>query len=266
MGYRFGASTKVRDTEGVHIAIHRALVETLTLQLNGRAPADMFTYDTPRDVETATHNVAIEVDTTGEIKLTYGPGAEGEILQSLQSAAESSESESDSDSDAEAEAVVEDSFVDAAAELAGEPIPEAEKPAFLTKALEGEGWIHAPLADPQITFALNKRILHLTGRKVPDAVASQAKTVNDILQAMVIQPKPKKLAEELLENEKLVSLPNVKIVETKLRPLDKEKLIGRAILFPHMTDHKYEGVDPEEKAKPFKGGISTAWFKKTYKL
>lgn len=233
----------------------------------------MFTFDTPRNPEAATEQVSIEVTANGEVRLHYAPGVEGEILQALQPVEEA----------VQEDATVEDATVEEAAAESEQPVEseaaevteehvvdieaaQSEKPAFLTQGLAGEGWINAPLSSPELVFALNKRIMHLTGRKVPDAIATQAKTVGEIVKTLVTPPKPAKLAEVLMQNEALVELPNVKIVPQKIRPLDKEKAIGRAILFPELTDHKYEGVDEDQRERPFKGGIPTNWFKKTYKL
>lgn len=43
----------------------------------------------------------------------------------------------------------------------------------------------------------------------------------------VSKPKPKKLAEHLLKDKRLTSLPNVKIMDRRYTPIDKEKEIGR---------------------------------------
>lgn len=275
IGHSFQAETPVRNTEDVHRVVHRALVETLTLQLNGRMPEDMFTFDTPRDAEVATQSVAIDVSPEGEVTLKYGAGAEAEILSALEpkilreavNESESSDSESDNEAPAAAEATeaepVEAEIAETAEVEVGEPAQE--QPQFLVQSLAGEGWVNTPLATRELKFTLTKRIMHLSGRKVSDAVTSQAKTVNDLIKSLVIPPKPKKLA-EVLQKSTLASLPNVKLVATKLRPLDKEKAIGRAMLFPELTDHKYHGVDELKDERPFSTAVSQNWFKKAYKL
>ena len=43
----------------------------------------------------------------------------------------------------------------------------------------------------------------------------------------VVQPKPKKLAEHLADNESLLDLPNVKIFAKRQKPSDKDEELGR---------------------------------------
>jgi hypothetical protein len=70
---------------------------------------------------------------------------------------------------------------------------------------------------------------------------------------LITQPAPKKLAEALL-NSGLAELPNVKIFASKVRPLDKERTIGRARPYEQVTDYKYEGID--EPLPVFKGHVT----------
>ena len=53
--------------------------------------------------------------------------------------------------------------------------------------------------------------------------------MSDLLKHLVAasKPKPKKLAESLVADETLSSLPNVKIMDRRMTPIDKEKEIGR---------------------------------------
>ena len=90
---------------------------------------------------------------------------------------------------------------------------------------------------------------------VPDHITSQAKTVADLLQPLITPEKPKRLAEELAQNEELVSLPNVKLFDSRLRPYDKEKLLGRAIPREVSEYYVYEGIDESLKHKPWKGHV-----------
>ena len=90
---------------------------------------------------------------------------------------------------------------------------------------------------------------------VPDHIASRATTVADLLQPLITPEKPKRLADELAQNEELVSLPNVKLFDSRLRPYDKEKLLGRAIPREVTQDYIYEGIDESLRQKPWKGHV-----------
>ena len=97
-----------------------------------------------------------------------------------------------------------------------------------------------------------KRILQLTGQRVPDAAVSLATKVSDFLPALVTPPKLKKLADELAQTE-LAELPNVKMFASRIRPLDKERVIGRARPIEKVIDHTYKGIDTPQKV--FKGHV-----------
>ena len=100
-----------------------------------------------------------------------------------------------------------------------------------------------------------KRILHLTGQQVPDAVASQAKVIGDLIPSLLAAPKAKKLADELAHSP-VAQLPNVKLFATRVRPMDKERVIGRARPIEEVVDHKYEGIDEKIQLKGFRGHVT----------
>ncbi|CCX07821.1 Similar to hypothetical protein SS1G_04157 [Sclerotinia sclerotiorum 1980]; acc. no. XP_001594350 [Pyronema omphalodes CBS 100304] len=135
---------------------------------------------------------------------------------------------------------------------------EESQPQWLEDGLSGQGWVQTPVENLDVKFAIVKRILQLTGQKVPDATTSRAKTIADILEPLITRPKPKKLAEELAMVDELVALPNVKLHPTKVRRSDKERVIGRALPRHEEHDHVYEGIDV--RVKPFKGHVT---FKRT---
>ncbi|KAA8895357.1 ribosomal subunit 39S-domain-containing protein [Sphaerosporella brunnea] len=318
----FAPAEPVRDTEAMHRALHRAVVETYTLHLNGTNPAGYFSIDTPVAEERASDRVNVTVTETGEVKFEFlGPEVEGRILSSVEpvaveeavkeeqeviaeeeeatpseseaaeaapevvaegsteavaeaapeavaeaaseavaeaasevAAEAASEAVAEAASEVAAEAVVEAETVEAAAEVQeefAEPI-ELARPQWLDQGLQGEGWVKLPLTQNDLKFAIVKRVLQLTGQKVPDAVVSQATTVADILKPLITAPPPKKLAEALLNSE-LATLPNVKVYPSKVRPLDKERVIGRARPYEQVLDYKYEGID--EPLPVFRGHI-----------
>ncbi len=72
-----------------------------------------------------------------------------------------------------------------------------------------------------------KRVVQLTGARIPDPAISQLHLARHVLTAVKQDPKPKKLAEILLARSDLMALPNVEIYDRRYTPIDKEKELGR---------------------------------------
>jgi len=51
----------------------------------------------------------------------------------------------------------------------------------------------------------------------------------------------------------LANLPNVKLFSSRIKPMDKERVIGRARPIEQVVDFTYEGIDKPQKA--FKGHV-----------
>ena len=69
--------------------------------------------------------------------------------------------------------------------------------------------------------------MQLTGIRIPDPSIDSIDSAKALLGFLVKKPKPKKLAEFLMADENLNSLPNVKIMDRRYTPIDKEKQVGR---------------------------------------
>lgn len=69
--------------------------------------------------------------------------------------------------------------------------------------------------------------MQLTGVRIPDPAVEGIKSGKGLLGFLVKKPKPKKLAESLKTDETLNSLPNVKMMDRRYTPIDKEKEVGR---------------------------------------
>ena len=69
--------------------------------------------------------------------------------------------------------------------------------------------------------------MQLTGSRVPDHEIEGIKSAKALLGYLVKKPKPKKLADTLLLDDSLVSLPNVQVMERRYTPIDREKEVGR---------------------------------------
>lgn len=72
-----------------------------------------------------------------------------------------------------------------------------------------------------------KRVIQLTGRRIPDVVIANAQDVRALHGFLMLPPKPKKLAEILVENEQLTTLPNVKVIPRRVTPIHKDLAVGR---------------------------------------
>jgi Ribosomal subunit 39S len=69
--------------------------------------------------------------------------------------------------------------------------------------------------------------MRLTGVHIPDPAINSIRTVKSLLVHLVKPPKPKKLVEALVKKRDLVSLPNVKIFDRRVTPIDRERSVGR---------------------------------------
>lgn len=114
----------------------------------------------------------------------------------------------------------------------------------------GPEWLQVSLENPEIKFAVRyplsqftnllamlytnktihqvlKRMMQLTGIRIPDAHLNSSKTASALLKLLIIPPKPRKLVDALSQKEDLVTLPNVSIYARRITPVDKERSLGR---------------------------------------
>lgn len=61
----------------------------------------------------------------------------------------------------------------------------------------------------------------------------------DAVEHFTTKPKPEKLNEVLLTQTGLADLPNVKVYATRLRPWDKERMVGRERPFEKAVAFRY---------------------------
>jgi hypothetical protein len=69
--------------------------------------------------------------------------------------------------------------------------------------------------------------MQLTGKRIPDIKAANAKTLEDLYNAVKVKEKPKKLAQMPEVQEIAQTIPNVKVYPSRRTPVHKEKVIGR---------------------------------------
>lgn len=69
--------------------------------------------------------------------------------------------------------------------------------------------------------------MQLTGIRIPDCDIKSSNTVGQLVNHLTTPAKPAKLAEALALKEHLLELPNVKIYDRRITPIDKEISVGR---------------------------------------
>lgn len=88
-------------------------------------------------------------------------------------------------------------------------------------------WLSTQLTGPHIKFAMVKRVMQLTGRRIPDHVISKLGSLHDLHDFLMQPPKAKKLAHVLMEDEQLKSLLNVKVIPKRVTPINDDLAVGR---------------------------------------
>lgn len=178
-------------------------------------------------------------------KVLVGKGPARKVSET-QPAEETSEIEiepefTDPDDIAEVEAMVDDAsseikLADDAHQMGKSHTPDS--------TIAESGWQNVSLGDTDVKFAVRylnihfssritdyvqvlKRVMQLTGVRIPDHAIEDISTAKALVGHLVKKPKPKKLVESLLVNERLTALPNVQIFDRRYTPIDKEKEIGR---------------------------------------
>ena len=95
-------------------------------------------------------------------------------------------------------------------------------------------WRHIKISDEKIKFALAKRVMQLTGTKIPDHALSKANELGILMQQGFRWKRPERLAKELLteskdfkKNKKWDIAPNVTVHTKRETYVNKEKSVGR---------------------------------------
>ncbi|KAH8146393.1 uncharacterized protein LAJ45_09586 [Morchella importuna] len=220
----FITNTKFTSPSALVRAVHRAVIEVHTPLLNG-LPASAFSsrYTGP---EQLTPRVRITVSSSGGGDAVFdfrSPEIEQDILATLEGGAEGAEVRAYSEEE-----------VYPAEQQQGEEEEQAE---WVVEGLERRGWAALGVKE-EVRFALVKRVAQLTGVRMLDAEAGAVKTVAELLEHLETKTKPKKLF-EIIAQTPLPDLPNVKVYETRLRPWDKERMIGRERPFEKVVEFKY---------------------------
>ncbi|KAI9656696.1 MAG: hypothetical protein M1829_000382 [Trizodia sp. TS-e1964] len=110
--------------------------------------------------------------------------------------------------------------------LPAQQIQTSELTASYTTAWTSN-WLETEFTESHVKLAIIKRIIQLTGLRIPDPIIQQSINVKSLLENLLTLSKPQKLAAKLKENSKIVNLPNLTIFDRRITPIDKEKKIGR---------------------------------------
>ncbi|KAF2144949.1 uncharacterized protein K452DRAFT_295514 [Aplosporella prunicola CBS 121167] len=93
-----------------------------------------------------------------------------------------------------------------------------------------ESWRQVPLSEPEIKFAVIKRVMQLTGLRVFDSVINDLPTAGALVSSLSKYDKrlrPEKVAEWVETTSKYNNLKNVTFSGRRVTPIDKEKAVGR---------------------------------------
>ena len=69
--------------------------------------------------------------------------------------------------------------------------------------------------------------MRLTGRRIPDPDISAISTPKSLLVHLIKKPKPKRIAEALLNSNQVAELPNVQVLDKRYGAIDREIEVGR---------------------------------------
>ena len=69
--------------------------------------------------------------------------------------------------------------------------------------------------------------MQLTGKRIADPVIALSIDAGALAESLMVKPKPKKLAQLLVTQPNLTSIPNIQIYNRRYTPIDKEKEVGR---------------------------------------
>ncbi|CAD6567671.1 MAG: hypothetical protein ASARMPREDX12_000594 [Alectoria sarmentosa] len=243
---------RVDGRDEIILAVHRALVETYALKEAGLPLVMDYYSENPTDdyAERLAGGAKFEQDTNGQMTLVL---ESEELRQSILECATPRDHSSDDDrtKDTEIEEeqqeemesgeseekpsqiVKEDDDFNSESEGSEIPLPDEESfdlartgdlAAFVPAS---DTWRNVSLEDAAIKFAVLKRVMQLTGRRIPDPEILTITTPQSLLVHLVKKPKPKRIAEALLNSNQVAELPNVQIFDKRYRPIDREVEVGR---------------------------------------
>ncbi|MCJ1398922.1 hypothetical protein MMC11_002123 [Xylographa trunciseda] len=232
----FMSSTQLEKNDSVKAAIHKAIVEVHMLKLVNKPLAEVTKF--PLNSQFDFSSVPFIKAENGIISMDNG-GIENksETLDSIMKSDEAAEAELEDPTVIKGQDEVPREALESHLKSGDITITQdtigggfantgsTKKPVF--QEVDDEIWTSISLEDQMLKFAVLKRVMQLTGRRVADPVIGHIKVVADLVEHLTEKPKPKKLAELLIAKPALASMPNVHIFDRRHTPIDKEKEVGR---------------------------------------
>ncbi|KFZ05174.1 hypothetical protein V501_08620 [Pseudogymnoascus sp. VKM F-4519 (FW-2642)] len=214
---------KVTDPYELTAALHRAVIEVFALRDAEQPLSKLANSDVGPDL-TAEVQIVM-ADGGAKLSLPQNIGLQ-EIADSLAPRVQEPVDETVVEDETAVKADPTESEEDVAADRSAvDPLHQAQ----VQSAVESwdPTWLSVSLNDPEVKFAVVKRVLQLTGIRMSDSNINASKNASDILGFMATPPKPKKVIEALAQRHTLFDLPNVKVHARRVTPVDKEKSVGR---------------------------------------
>jgi len=234
-------STKTTDPEALNAALHRAIAEVFTLQKAGLdlslTSKEFALYHEPISIHSV--KVGLSEDKAGAALEFSDPEAESAILEALEdlsntsqdAIAETASTSAITDTIADAQETMDSSLDEASMDAANTAISAGQGSPGSQAATSferwGMGWQSISIQNPDIKFAVVKRLMQLTGHRLSDPIIQDTNTAGQLLSRVTTPPKPKKLIEAIQRDGRLQQVSNVKISGRRVTSIDKEQEVGR---------------------------------------
>ncbi|RDW71732.1 hypothetical protein BP5796_07766 [Coleophoma crateriformis] len=246
----FLPAERLADIEDVTGALRRAIVESFALRMAGKPLSEISAAEPSFDLTT---EVELTPTATGAtLQFTEAASLEDIVLSLAPKVDETATKENPTES--EEDVAADRSTVDPLEpEHNEEPIDETAVKEQPTESEEmvaadrssvdsfedtrmdyeaaietwGSEWYKVSLADPEIKFAVIKRVMQLTGVRISDHAIQSSGTAYALLTRLATPPKSRKLVDDLAAKEQLMTLPNVSVFAKRVTPIDKERMAGR---------------------------------------
>ncbi|KAI9793208.1 MAG: hypothetical protein M1816_000629 [Peltula sp. TS41687] len=255
----FMVTTPLTKPEELTAALHRAVVEVYALQQAGRPLSILSRAPVTKEDCTSDVQVVPSADPIG-VTLTYpGDTVRDLIFSSLKQDHLDADPEDDSQLQgaSSSEFQVDDDPDPEDASMQDPTVEEPERAGSTTQLQElisswDPSWLSIPLNDLGVKFILLKRVMQLTGHRIPDPIIARIHDIQALQNHLIKPPKPKKLASALRQDEQLSSLPNVSLIDRRVTPIDKERMVGRWKVIERELEKKGLPVTGHERnGKPF---------------
>ncbi|KAK4981182.1 hypothetical protein LTR66_010177 [Elasticomyces elasticus] len=223
-----GGKTRGVRADHMQAIVRHTVVEALALQMAGRDVLEIC--NQPRglpDLQRMALSASVRVEGSGKkVKLVYAAPEDQERLLDLpavtapkdivEAVPETTEQHVDL-----ANGVLTDSIED-------EPLTKPTDQSKLDEMPDAKDvWLKISLDDLSLRFAIIKRLMQITGRRIPDNTMNDSSRVSILLGALMTKPKPKRLNQDLRARNQLTQVSNVEMSAKRVTPIDKEKKVGR---------------------------------------